>query len=97
MFLKAFGREAGFFTGWAYWVVSWTSNIAVIIAAVSYLSPILGHTSTITNLLLEILLFLIFTLVNIRGASLAGSLEMLLTILKCLPLVVIPIGGLFFF
>jgi APA family basic amino acid/polyamine antiporter len=94
---SAFGPKAAFFTGWSYWVISWTSNIAVITAAVSYLTPILGKTSKLTNLTLEIVFFLILTLVNLRGAIFSGIIEVILTIFKCIPLIFIPIAGLYFF
>ena len=35
---KAFGKQAAFFVAWTYWLVSWLSSLAVIIAAVSYFS-----------------------------------------------------------
>jgi len=93
----AFGRKAAFFTAWAYWIVSWTSNIAVITAAVSYLRPLLGHTSQTTNLILELFFFIILTWVNLKGAVFAGIIEIILTILKCIPLIIIPIAGLYYF
>lgn len=94
---SAFGKSAAFFVGWTYWLVSWISSIAVIIATIGYLSPLLGITSPTINLFLEILLLFIVTLINLRGVAFAGSVEFILTILKCIPLLVIPIVGLIFF
>ena len=91
----AFGKTAAFFISWTYWLISWVSSIAVIIAAVAYLSPLLGFTSPVQNLTLEIMLLFIVTLVNIRGTALAGSVEVVLTLFKCIPLLIIPIAGLF--
>lgn len=93
---KAFGRKAAFFTAWTYWLISWVSSIAVIVAAVGYLSPLIGVTSPLATLLLEIGILTAITLINIRGVVLAGSIEFFLTILKCIPLVIIPITALFF-
>ena len=93
----AFGRPAGFFAGWGYWLIAWTSNIAVIIGAVSYLTPVLGQMSIMHNLIFEILIVVVLTLLNIRGATLVGRVEIVLTIIKCLPLIIIPIGGLIYF
>ncbi|WP_010301404.1 amino acid permease [Candidatus Odyssella thessalonicensis] len=92
----AFGREAAFFTSWVYWMISWVSSIAVIIAAVAYLSPLLNLHSPLQNLILEITLLLIITIINIRGTAFAGSMEFILTIFKCIPLLLIPMLGLFF-
>lgn len=93
----AFGKNIAFFTGWLYWVVSWTSNIAVIIAAVSYLSPVLGPTSKLTNFLLELGIFTFLTMINLRGTHIAGIFEVFLTVFKCIPLFIIPIIALFHF
>ena len=93
----AFGAKAAFFTGWAYWIISWTTNIAVIVAAIGYLTPILGRTSKLTNLGLEIFFFSLLTGINLRGTAFAGIVEVVLTILKCIPLIIIPCAGLFFF
>ena len=94
---EAFGRKAAFFVGWGYWLIAWTSNIAVAIAAVSYLTPVLGHMSSVHNLILEITIIVVLTVVNIYGAALVGKVEFVLTVLKCLPLIIIPIGGILFF
>lgn len=93
---KAFGRKAAFFTAWTYWLVSWVSSIAVIIAAVGYLAPLVGITDPWTLLVLKIAIFSSITALNIKGAALAGSFEFFLTLLKCIPLLIIPIACLFF-
>ena len=94
---EAFGKRAAFFAGWGYWLIAWTSNIAVIIGAVSYLTPVLGQMSALHNLILEIAIVVTLTVINIYGATLVGRVELVLTILKCLPLLIIPIGGLMYF
>jgi APA family basic amino acid/polyamine antiporter len=93
---KAFGRKAAFFTAWTYWLISWVSSIAVIIAAVGYLSPLIGILNPAATLALEIGILAAITLVNMRGASFAGSCEIFLTLMKCTPLIIIPLVGLFF-
>lgn len=94
---KAFGRRIGFYVAWVYWLISWVSSIAVILAAISYLSNLLGFSHPTFLLILEILLVSGVTLLNVRGARLVGSMEFYLTILKCAPLVIIPILALFYF
>ncbi|MFT4327494.1 MAG: APC family permease, partial [Wolbachia pipientis] len=49
------------------------------------------------RLLLEITLILAITLINLRGVTTAGHVELLLTIVKIIALLAIPIAGLFFF
>ena len=92
-----FGKSAAFFTGWTYWVVSLVSNIVLIKAVVSYLIPLIGQQSEVTILALEVCVLLVLTLVNIMGINAVGSIELLLTILKIIPMIIVPIIALFFF
>lgn len=94
---EMFGKEASFFTGWTYWIISWVSTTAVISASIGYLAPIIGSSSPFTHLLLEIALLLMITAINLRGVAVAGKMEFFLTILKIIPLLIIPICALFFF
>jgi amino acid transporter len=66
------------------------SDMAIAIAAVGYLAPLLGGFTPLANLLLALL---IISLINIRGVSLVASVELALTILKYLSLLIIPLGG----
>ena len=93
----AFGRSAAFFTGWTYWVVSWVSTTILVVASVGALSPFLGEISKTLDLTLQILLLLIITFLNLRGVSAAGKAEFILTLLKFIPLTIIPIVALFYF
>ncbi len=93
---KAFGRKPAFFAAWTYWIISWASSIAVIVAAIGYLSPLIGISGPLLTLTLELTIVTVITAVNIRSASLAGSCEVFLTFLKCAPLILIPIIGFFF-
>lgn len=94
---EAFGRSTAFFIGWAYWVVSWVSTVAVIVASIGYLSPFIGNQSSIVYVALEILLLLSIVLLNLRGASFAGKAEFFLTTLKFIPLLILPLLALRFF
>ena len=93
---RAFGRKAAFFTAWTYWLISWASSIAVIVAAIGYLSPIIGISGPVLTLSLELIIITVITGINIKSASLAGSCEIFLSFLKCAPLILIPIAGFFF-
>ncbi|MBX9923320.1 MAG: amino acid permease [Rhabdochlamydiaceae bacterium] len=93
---KAFGRKAAFFTAWTYWIISWASSIAVIVAAIGYLSSLVHISGPLLTLGLEIAIVTAITAINIRSASLAGSCEIFLTFLKCAPLIIIPFAGFFF-
>ncbi|NBQ17893.1 amino acid permease [bacterium] len=93
----AFGKRFSFFTSWTYWVVSWISTSVVIITAVSYMTPLIGVQPPFVLFLIEVAIMAIITYLNFKGVAAAGSIEILLTIFKCLPLIIIPLSAFFFF
>lgn len=93
----AFGPTAAFFVGWTYWVISWVSSTAVVVASVGYLTPLFYGDMSHLRLLLELLLFVIITLINLRGVTAAGSVEFVLMIIKITALFSIPVIALFHF
>ncbi len=95
---QTFGRNWAFFSGWTYWVISWVSSTAVIVASIGYLSPILNAwIKPEYYLVLEALLLFMITVLNLKGVSSAGRAEFFLTLMKFIPLVLLPIAGLFYF
>lgn len=93
----AFGNTFGFFAAWTYWIISWLSTPMVVISVVSYLSPLLGDLSPYTNFLLELAFLSFITGLNLLGVRSAGYLEVIFTLLKLLPLLIVPVAGFFFF
>lgn len=87
----AFGKGMAFLTSWIYLLVYLISDTSIVIAAVVYLAPLLGGLTPLASLLLEIFVLLIITLINIRGVSVSASMGLVLAILKCLPLLIIPL------
>ena len=94
----AFGDFAGFLVAWSYWIAVWIANGAIAVALVSYLSVfipaiaesrLLGAASTIAVLW-------IFTFVNLRGLREAGLVQLVMTILKILPLIALTLWGLWY-
>ncbi|QOD38669.1 APC family permease [Candidatus Wolbachia massiliensis] len=93
----AFGPTAAFFVGWTYWIISWVSTTALIVVGIGYLTPFFHEDIQNMRLFLELSLFTVITLINLRGVATAGRIESLLTIIKISVLLVIPIAALFFF
>lgn len=93
----AFGDKIAFWTGWTYWVVSWVSTTAVIVASVGYLDPIFGPFSPNETLVWQIGLLIGVTWLNLKGVYAAGRVEFILTVLKLIPLIILPILGLIYF
>ncbi|MBQ4875010.1 MAG: amino acid permease [Rickettsiaceae bacterium H1] len=94
---EAFGKSAAFFTGWTYWLISWVSSTAVVIAIVGYLMPMLGDYPKEFYVIFEILILLFVTLINLQGVSSAGSVEVILSVMKFTPLLIIPFVSLIYF
>lgn len=94
---EIFGDAPAFFTGWTYWVISWISTTVVIVTTIGYLVPIIGEHSKNFYLLCQIILLVIITLLNFKGVKIAGYVEFWLTVLKFIPLIILPIVALFFF
>jgi APA family basic amino acid/polyamine antiporter len=88
---EVFGRKAGFFVGWIYWLVSWTSTSVVVIAAIASLSPFLGNdVSSHIYLCGEIMLLCIIAAINCKSVNLAGNVEILLALIKFIPFIFVP-------
>ncbi|MEX0274351.1 MAG: amino acid permease [Flavobacteriaceae bacterium] len=93
-----FGDFAGFLVAWGYWISICTTNAAITVAFLGYLSvffPILGG-----NVLLSVITGLgcVWTLtwINTRGVQTAGYVQVITTILKITPLILVAIVGLFY-
>ncbi len=93
---EAFGEHAAFFTGWTYWVVSFISSTAVVVTSISNLSPFLPSSPPLF-LALELALLAFIVWLNLKGVKAAGNAEFILTVLKFIPLIVLPAIGLYFF
>ena len=94
---EAFGSKAAFFTGWTYWMISWISTPVLYIATAGYLSPLLNDPPIQVLFLVELLFLVLLTVLNLRGVSQAGKVEFYLSLLKIIPLVIVPLFALSFF
>lgn len=88
---EAFGAVPAFLVAWSYWVSVWVGNGAVATGAVSYLSVFFPSLSTTTGLHAGVTIAVVWllTFVNCRGAFLAGSVQLVTTVLKLLPLLAV--------
>jgi len=93
---EAFGDFVGFQMAWSYWVGTWASNAAIATAFVSYLSVFWPELSQNLGLAFMVAIGTVwlFTFINILGVKAAGTVQLITTILKILPLAIIGIFGL---
>lgn len=93
------GDFAGFLVAWGYWISIWCTNAAIAVSFVSALSTFFPALAT--NALLAILTGLgviwLLTWINTLGIVTSGKLQLVTTILKIIPLLLVALGGLFFF
>ncbi|AKJ09309.1 transporter [Streptomyces incarnatus] len=95
---EAFGDFAGFLAAWAYWITTWVSNAALAVAAVGYLDVLIpvGHHKW-TACLAALVLQWLPALANFAGTRYVGAVQLVSTVLKFVPLLLVAVGGLFFF
>ncbi|HEU0311139.1 MAG TPA: amino acid permease [Sphingomicrobium sp.] len=87
----AFGPLPAFAVAWGYWIALWVGNVALAVAAISYLSFFirpLAETPGLGALAAAGLLWTI-TAINIVSVRMAGSVQLVTTILKLLPLIAV--------
>jgi APA family basic amino acid/polyamine antiporter len=92
------GDFAAYLVAWGYWFSIWCTNAAIAVTFVSYLTvffPILA-TNKILSVMTGISAVWLLTWVNVQGVKEAGRVQLVTTILKLTPLVLIAVVGLFY-
>lgn len=92
------GDFAGYLVAWGYWISIWASNAAIAVTLVSYLSvffPILA-TNSVAAIGTGLAVIWFLSWVNARGVKTAGLVQMVTTILKVTPLILVSVVGLFY-
>jgi basic amino acid/polyamine antiporter, APA family len=94
----AFGDLAGFLVAWGYWISVWCTLAALAVAFVGYLDPFVPSIvrRPATAALLAIAAVWVLTIVNVRGIAAAGRVQVVTTLLKLVPLLLVGVAGLFF-
>ena len=91
------GNFLGFQTAYSYWIALWVGNAAIVLAGVGYASvfwPTLANPKVAC--LAAIIIIWLFTFINILGVQTAGIVQLVTTVLKLIPILLIGILGWFF-
>ena len=91
----AFGDFAGFMMAWCYWVSVWCATAAIAVAfagSLSVLAPSLLNTPA-RNAMCALVVLWLCTACNLAGLRTAGRAQLVLTVLKLLPLLAIVLIG----
>lgn len=93
----AFGNAVGFFNAWSYWITAWAGNAAIVVAWVVYVEVFInaGHNAVFSILIGAVGLW-IPAAINLSGVKNMASVQIVTTIIKFIPLVIISTVGLFF-
>lgn len=95
---EGFGDFVGFQIAYNYWIAIWIGNAAIVVALISYLSdfwPALQVNHVLAYFVaIGIVWFLTF--INIISIRQAGVWQLVTTIIKLLPLLLIAFVGIFF-
>jgi APA family basic amino acid/polyamine antiporter len=95
---EGFGDFIGFQVAYSYWINIWVGNAAIAVAFTGYMTtffPALASSNFLSFLMTVGVLWL-FTLINVVGIRFAGFFQLILTILKFVPLLLLALIGLFF-
>ncbi len=92
------GDFAGFLVAWGYFLAVSCANAAITISFVSALSTFfpLMATSPAAAITTGLCTIWLLTFINTRGVVTGGRVQLITTILKVLPLILVALGGLFF-
>ena len=95
---QGFGDFPAFLVAWGYWISICCTNAAITVTMLSYLSiffPIL-NTSSFAAAATGLSAIWLLTYINSRGVKEASWVQLVTTILKLVPLILISIVGMFF-
>jgi len=93
------GEFPAYLVAWSYWISIWCTNAAIAVALVSYMSvffPVLAE-SPVAAILTGLSVIWLLTWVNSKPIRSVGSVQLITTILKITPLVLIGLIGIFYF
>lgn len=95
---ETYGEFIGFQVAYNYWIALWVGNAAIAVTFVGYLSVFFPQISASHALAFALTVGAVWliTLINIIGIKRAGQVQVITTILKLVPLILIAIFGLFY-
>lgn len=87
------GKVPAFAATWAYWVAAWLTNAALAIGVVGYIRALFPVTAAVQPTVLALGLIWVAVFINLLGLRTGGSVQIVTTALKLLPLLAIAVLG----
>jgi APA family basic amino acid/polyamine antiporter len=96
---EGFGEFAAYMVAWGYWISIWCGNAAIAVAGVGYLSFFIPELkeNQILSACVAISSIWLFTYVNTLSIRKVGMTQLITTILKILPLILMGTLGFIYF
>ena len=91
---ETLGEPVAFASLWCYWISCWVTNAALSVAVVGYFITVFPATKSVPSALLTVSFMWLFVAVNLFGVKSGGRVQVVTSLLKLVPLVlVIVLGG----
>ncbi len=96
---EGFGDFAGFLVAWGYWISIWSGNAAISVAGVGYLSVFIPSLkeNPMLSAFVAIGAIWLFTFINTKSIKKVGLVQLITTIIKILPLLLLGTFGFIYF
>ncbi len=93
----AFGNAIGFANAWSYWITAWAGNAAIAVGWVYYVETFVNTGGAPGwSIVIALLGLWVPAAVNLMGIRSMGAFQVVTTVLKFLPLLLMATLGLFF-
>ncbi|MET0448452.1 MAG: amino acid permease [Aeromicrobium sp.] len=93
----AFGNRVGFGNAWSYWITAWAGNAAIAVGWVYYVETFVNTGGTMLwTILIALAGLWIPAAVNLTGLRNVGSFQLVTTVFKFIPLLLMAVVGIFF-
>ena len=95
---EAFGSKLAAVVAWGYWISLVASVAALSISFTGYSEAYLPfiENNPVNSAVFAMVIIILFTVINIRGVSEASMVQLITTVIKILPLVLIGVAGIMF-
>ena len=92
---EGFGDFTGFLVAWGYWLSIWTGNAAISVAGVGYLSVFIPslREHQLLSAMLAVGAIWLFTFINTKSIKKVGVVQLLTTMIKVIPLILLGTLG----
>lgn len=93
----AFGNLPGFFSAWSYWITAWAGNAAIVVAWIAYVQVFVNtEGAVIGSILIGLVGLWVPAAINLLGVQQMALVQVVTTVLKFIPLVIISTVGFLF-